>query len=93
MNNLLEEIESTTILLYQNKETEGIAMVSKLMGQFQGILQNMTQAQLDNSGNFAILMMKELMENYENQDMIGMADCLMEKASLFVQFINQTGQR
>lgn len=93
MNSLLEQIENTAISLYQNKEAEGVAAVSKLIGQFQGILQNMTQTQLENGGNFAVLMMKELIENYENQDMIGMADCLMEKSVLFVQFINQTKEQ
>ena len=90
MNNLLEQIKYTAVLLYQNKETEGINMVSKLIGQFQSLLQNMTQTQLKTGGNFAVLMMRELIECYERQDMIGMADCLMEKSTLFVQFMNQT---
>ena len=38
-------------------------------------------------------MIKNLIENYENQDMIGMADCLLEKSMLFVQFINQTNEQ
>ena len=93
MNNLLGQIEKTAVLLYQNKEAEGIVMVSKLIGQFQSMLQNMTQTQLENSGNFAVLMMKELIENYENQDIIGMADCLMEKSKLLVEFIDQTKEQ
>ena len=90
MNNLLEQIENTAVLLYQNKENEGMTAVTQLIGQFQSMLQNMTQIQLENGGNFALMMMKELIENYENQDIIGMADCLMEKSRLFVQFIDQT---
>lgn len=57
------------------------------------MLQNMTQMQLENCGRFALLMLKNLIENYENQDMIGMADCLLEKSMLFVQFINQTNEQ
>ena len=90
MNNLLGQIENTAVLLYQNKENEGMTAVAQLIGQFQSMLQNMTQIQLENGGNFALMMMKELIENYDNQDIIGMADCLMEKSRLFVQFIDQT---
>lgn len=93
MDNLMEQIESTAVLLYQNKEKEGIVEVAKLIRQFQSVLQNMTQMQLENCGRFALLMLKNLIENYENQDMIGMADCLLEKSMLFVQFINQTNEQ
>ena len=93
MNNLLEQIENTAVLLYQNKETEGMDTVKQLIGQFQSMLQSMTQKQLEDGGKFALLMIKELIENYEKQDMLGMADCLMEKSVLFVQFMDQTGEQ
>ena len=41
------------------------------------------------AGDFAVLMLRELLENYQNQDMIGIADCLLEKAVLFMQFYFQ----
>lgn len=88
-NIILDQIENTVNLLYQNKEKDGIAEVTKLISQFQNIIQNMTESQLDSVGNFSLLMMRELVENYEKQDVLGLADCLTEKAILFVQFISQ----
>ncbi len=90
---LLEEIENVAGLLYQNREKEGIEGVAKLIGMCQSMLQNMTQTQLVNGGDFALIMMRELIESYQNQDILGMADCLMEKCTLFVQFISETKER
>lgn len=90
MNELLEKIEHTVVLLYQNKEKEGMAETEILIRQFQNMIQKMTEVQLVDGGNFALAMLKELLENYQQQDMLGMADCLMEKSVLFVQFLNET---
>lgn len=89
-NELYEQVEKTAELLYQNKEIEGITETAKLMEKFQKIIQDMTEAQSDAAGTFALLMMKELIESYEHQDVIGMADCLMQKATLLLRFISQT---
>lgn len=53
------------------------------------MIQNQTSEQVQAAGNFALLMLRELLENYQSQDMIGMADCLLEKAVLFTQFYFQ----
>ena len=90
MNELLGKIENTAVLLYQNKEEEGIAETKRLIQQFQNIIQGMTEEQLSGGGKFAFVMLKELVENYQQQDMLGMADCLMEKSVLFVRFLNET---
>ncbi len=92
MNELLEMIENTAVLLYQNKEQEGMAETAKLIRLFQNMIQDMTQVQLASGGNFALVMMKELVENFERQDVLGIADCFMEKSVLFVQFMNETAQ-
>ena len=42
--------------------------------------------QLLHAHYFAVVMIQELLKAYEKQDMYGMADCLMEKAVLFVLF-------
>lgn len=86
---LLREMEETSRMLYQNKEHEAMKKVTELLGIFQNMVSNQTQEQLALGGNFALVMLRELLEAYQNLDMLGMADCLMEKATLFVQFYFQ----
>lgn len=89
-NNLLKSIEDTAILLYQNKEHEGVAKVAELLPLLQNIIQNMTEEQIKKVGDFAWMMLKELVQNYNCQDMLAMADGLMVKAMLLVQYIEET---
>lgn len=86
---LLREIEETSRMLYQNKEHEALKKVAELLGIFQNMVSNQTQEQLAVGGNFALVMLRELLESYQNLDILGMADCLMEKTILFVQFYFQ----
>ncbi|MBO5522375.1 MAG: hypothetical protein J5986_01670 [Roseburia sp.] len=86
---LLREIEETSHMLYQNKEHEAMKKATGLLGTFQNMIKNQTQEQLALGGNFALVMLRELLEAYQNLDMLGMADCLREKAALFVQFYFQ----
>ena len=86
---LLDTINETASLLYQNKEKEGILEVGKLLKKFQNMIQSMTEKQICEVGEIALIMLKELLEAYTSQDMLGMADCLMQKAILFVQFYYQ----
>lgn len=88
-NRLLKQIEDTAILLYQNKEQEGMEQVTQLLLQFQNVVQNLTEKQMQYVGNFAVSMLKELMENYNCLDMLGMADCLMLKSTLLIQYIEK----
>lgn len=85
-NTLLNRVNSTAYLLYQNKEVDGITEVGELMVVFQKMIKCMSEEQVNEVGQFAVMMMKELMEAYKNQDVLGMADCLMQKATLFVQY-------
>ena len=86
---LHKKINETVLLLYQNKEQEAMQQTKELIIVFQDMIQNQTKEQAEASGNFAILMQRELLENYQSLDMLGMADCLIEKAVLFTKFYFQ----
>ena len=83
----MNEVRTIAIMLYQNREQEGIEKVAELLPILQAMVQQMSKQQTESCGNFALIMMKELLENYQRQNVIGMADCLMEKVELFVQFV------
>lgn len=87
---LLNEIEEISQKLYQNREHEGIEAVAKLLGVFQSLISSQTPEQSALGGNFALVMLRELLDAYQNADMLQMADCLTEKAVLFVQFYYQS---
>lgn len=91
-DDLEEKINNTSRLLYQNREHEGLEAAAKLLPEFQNMIQQLTDEQLKSGGQFALLMMKELLDGYHSQDMLGIADCLMEKSLLFVQFIIETSR-
>lgn len=88
-NIVLDKIKDTACLLYQNKEKEGMEAVAELLQMFQQLIESLTEEQMSSCGNFAILMLHELLENYQRQDVLGIADCLMEKSMLWVQYINK----
>lgn len=85
-NTLLRKINETGYMLYQNREQEGIAAVAELFPLFQNMIKNQTENQMAEGSAFALVMLRELLETYQSQDILGMADCLMEKSVLFVQF-------
>ena len=82
------KIKETAELLYQNREREGITAVAGLLQTYQTEISRLSEEQMKDCGNFALLMLRELLENYQNEDMLGMADCLMGKSLLFAQYIN-----
>lgn len=86
---MMDEIRDIAIMLYQNREQEGIEKVAELLPVLQTMIQQMSKQQTETCGNFALIMMKELLESYQRQDVIGMADCLMEKVELFVRFVSE----
>ena len=88
-NVLQDKISEAVLLLYQNKEQEAMQQVKELIVMFQNMIQNQTIEHMEEIGNFAILMQRELLENYQSLDMIGIADCLTEKAVLFMKFYFQ----
>ena len=78
---LLAEIDAVCMMLYQNNEHVAIGRISELLNIFQDMIQTLSQDQLQLVGNFAVVMIQELLKAYEKQDMYG-----MEKAVLFVSF-------
>ena len=92
-NTLLEKINETGYMLYQNREQEGIAAVAELLSVFQNMTKNQTESQMAEGGAFALVMLRELLEAYQSQDILGMADCLIEKSVLFVQFYFQQTEK
>lgn len=92
-NTLLEKINGTGYMLYQNREQEGIVAVAELLLLFQDMIKDQTKSQMEEGGAFAVLMLRELLEAYQSQDILGMADCLIEKSVLFVQFYFQQTEK
>ena len=86
----MDEIRDLAIMLYQNREQEGIEKVAELLRFFRLWYNRCQSSKAEACGNFALIMMKELLENYQRQNVIGMADCLMEKVELFVRFVSET---
>lgn len=86
---LQQKIMVACHLLYQNKEQEAVQQVRELLVIFQDMIQQQTKEQLELSGNFALIMQQELLENFQHMDMLGIADCLQEKAILFIEFYFQ----
>ena len=89
INIVSEKIKKAVCLLYQNREQEGISAVAEILNVLQELVNNLSVETMESCGRFAVLMLRELLENYQNQDMIGMADCLMEKTLLFLQFLSE----
>lgn len=83
---LIYRIEDTAKMLYQNKEQEGLKDTEELIKILQFMISNLTEEQLQEAGEFSIIMIKELLEAYQSCDMLAIADCLLEKARLFVTF-------
>lgn len=86
---LLEKIKQTRDMLYQNREHEAMESAADLLSRLQEMITLLNEEQLAESGEFVIAMMREFLETYQNQDMLGMADCLTEKVELFVCFYFQ----
>ena len=74
---LRTDIEHATECLYQNRGQDGLEAVRNLLPQFQEMIQ-VIYAGADSARALEFLeVLKTLIENYQAQDMLGMADCLM----------------
>lgn len=87
---LLEKTGDTIRTLYQNKEIEGLEKVKELLPIFQSMLQEKAAAGVSNEVVGFFSMLKELIANFQDQNMLGMADCLEEKAVSFIQYYYQS---
>ena len=73
---LRTDIEHATECLYQNRGQDGLEAVRNLLPQFQEMIQAI-YAGADSARALEFLeVLKTLIENYQAQDMLGMADCL-----------------
>jgi len=76
---VVKKIGETIECLYQNKEKKAMQSVAELMPYFHNIAEKrMTEG--SNDILRAIHMLKDLVDNYDQFDMIGMADCLQNDA-------------
>lgn len=80
---LIEKANETAVLLYQNREKEGMQGIRELLIVFQNKVQDMAQQQ-DKEVEISLSALKELLENYRSQDVIGMADWLIKKIEIFI---------
>lgn len=85
---LLLKVDEVSQLLYQNKTQKGLGEVRELLPELQTMVKTVSQMQSE-AITFSMEMLKELVEAYQNQDVLAMADCLQEKVTLFVQFYFQ----
>lgn len=86
---MMQYVEETARVLYQNKECEALERMKNLLEVLQEMVKKQSKAQLQAAGEFSIVMLRELMEAYQNNDMLALADCLMEKVTLFIPFYFQ----
>jgi len=82
---LLKRIDEISQFLYQNKTNQIWNEVKKILQELQKMVTEITGIS-DEVTAFSIEMLKELVDNYQNQDIIGLADCLQEKVTIFIQF-------
>lgn len=85
---LLQQLDEISQMLYQNKAQKAMEEVRVLLQTLQDMVKSVAH---DEVIEFTMEMLKELVEAYQQQDVLGMADCLQEKATLFVQFYFQQG--
>lgn len=90
---LLEKIGDTIRTLYQNKEIEGLEKVKELLPVFQNMLQERAAVEVSDEELGCFLMLKELVVNFQEQNMLGMADCLEERAVSFIQYYYQSAEQ
>lgn len=82
---MVAKLENTIYLLYQNRAREAMEQVAEWLTVFQGLLGDGADTKHSELVRFGVVMVRELLEAYQTCDMMAMADCMAEKAVLFVQ--------
>lgn len=77
---LIAKVEDTMIKLYQNRELEGLQQVKDLLPVFQDMIQQILAVQMNQETMGYFTMLKELVAGFQDQNMLGMADCLKQNA-------------
>lgn len=75
---IIKKTEQTICMLYQNREIEAIKNVTELLPLYQELVQEMYVKQEQERTLAYLQNLKELVECYKEQDMLGMADKLRE---------------
>ena len=86
---LMQSVSDTAKMLYQNREHDGLEQAEIIIKVLQQLVEKQSGEQMQAAGAFSVAMMRELMEAYQNSDVMGVADCLMQKAALFIPFYFQ----
>lgn len=86
---LFVRAEDTIQKLYQNRELEALQQVKELLPVLQEMIQKLVAEQINNDTMRFFQMLKELVENFKNQDMLGMADCLQENVFDLIRYYSE----
>lgn len=94
---LMQSVSDTAKMLYQNREHDGLEQAEIIIKVLQQLVEKQSGEQMQAAGAFSVAMMRELMEAYQNSDVMGVADCLMEKQrylsrSIFRKMIRAEGK-
>lgn len=76
-----EKTRETVYCLYQNRECEALELVSQLLPMYQQRMQKLLEEGKSEQALRCLNMLKQLIECYHAQDMLGMADCLCGKGN------------
>lgn len=90
---LQEELDEISVVLYQNREQEGIQLVWHLLGEMQTIVDSLLKERIENdlqTYNCISGLFRELYQAFQQKDMLGMADCLQEFALLITEIYKYT---
>ena len=76
--NLYKKTQDAMKTLYQNKEVEGLKKVQELLPEYQSVVQGLLDSGKETEALLYFSSLKVLVKHFQEQNMIGMADCLDE---------------
>lgn len=79
---ILQQIHRAAELLYQNKEQEGMALAAQMIGMFKNAVLQEGQTGIDPAG---VTILRELLDSYQNADVLCLADCLEYDMTEYLQ--------
>lgn len=82
---LINKLDFTVQLLYQNKEKRSIEAVAELLVLFSSYLESLLKENRNIEAQTFLVAVKELVTQYNAIDMIGMADCIKGEVMPFIQ--------
>lgn len=82
---LQDEIDQLSILLYQNQEQEAFGRMNEVLQKLRKVTDAILSTEEDGGMQitaYIMAMYRTWQEAYHHKDMLGMADCLQEYATL-----------